>query len=57
MTSLHRVLALLMVVLVMTGCAHHSVVVRCDGKLEPVNLPQPKAADMVPAAPATPPAN
>jgi hypothetical protein len=56
-TSLHRVLVLLMVVLAMTGCAHHSVVVRCDGKLEPINLPQPKAADMMPAAPASPPAD
>ena len=56
-TSLHRVVMLLMVVLPVTGCAHHSVVVKCDGKLEPINLPQPMAADMKLTAPATPPAN
>lgn len=56
-TSLHRVLVLLMVVFAIPGCAHHSVVVRCDGKLDPINLPRPKAADMMPAAPASPPAN
>jgi hypothetical protein len=56
-TSLHRALVLLVVVFAIAGCAHHSVVVKCDGKLEPINVPQPRAADMMPAAPATPPAN
>lgn len=27
--------------LVLTACAHREVRVRCDGKLQPINLPAP----------------
>lgn len=57
LTLPQKALLLLMAVLGTTGCAHHSIVVKCDGKLEPINLPEAKAADTKAAPPLAPPAN
>jgi hypothetical protein len=32
------------------GCAHHTVQVKCDGPLRPINQPAPKEAPSTPAA-------
>jgi hypothetical protein len=32
------------------ACAHHTAVVKCDGKLEPINLPEPKNTGTKPDA-------
>ena len=43
-----KVIALLTSTLYMSACAHHPVTVKCDGKLEPINLPEPKSAGIKP---------
>jgi hypothetical protein len=43
-----KVLVLLMAAFYMGACAHHTVVVKCDGKLEPINVPAPKSAEAKP---------
>ena len=43
-----KVLVLLTTAFYMGGCAHHTVVVKCDGKLVPINVPEPKSAETKP---------
>jgi hypothetical protein len=43
-----KVLVLLTITLYVSACAHHTVVVKCDGKLEPINVPEPKSAEIKP---------
>jgi hypothetical protein len=38
------------------ACAHHPIVVKCDGKLQPINLPHPKAPETTSGSPPAPPA-
>jgi hypothetical protein len=33
-------------VMVLAGCTSHSHVVRCDGRLEPINAPMPREGDV-----------
>lgn len=40
-----KVLVFLTITLNVSACAHHTVVVKCDGKLEPINVPEPKSAE------------
>lgn len=39
-----RVVVVAYVVAALSGCASHGNVVRCSGRLEPINLPVPRAA-------------
>jgi hypothetical protein len=41
-------MALFSVALAVSGCAHQ-IVVKCDGKLVPINAPAPKAANSKPS--------
>lgn len=36
------------VVVALSGCASNGKVVRCDGRLEPINMPMPGAVQPVP---------
>jgi hypothetical protein len=45
MSTTFKSIVLLGVTLAMTACAH-SIAVKCDGKLEPINLPEAKRADI-----------
>lgn len=42
-----RAIAVAYVVVVLSGCASHNNLVRCDGRLEPINMPIPRAAQSV----------
>jgi hypothetical protein len=55
MVAVFKAGALFSVALAVTACAHHSIVVKCDGKLEPINLPEAKAAGMTAAPTPVPP--
>jgi hypothetical protein len=56
MSTAFKWIAPLGVTLAITACAH-SIVVKCDGKLEPINLPEGKAADRKGGSPPAPLAN
>jgi len=47
--------AVIAVALALNACAHHPIAVKCDGKLEPINLPEAKAAATKVATPPAPP--
>jgi hypothetical protein len=49
-----KVWVLLTAAFCMGACAHHTVVVKCDGKLDPINLPEPKNSGTKPDATALP---
>ena len=51
-----KVLVLLTTAFSMGGCAHNTIVVKCDGKLEPINVPEPKSAETKPDPSKVPPA-
>ena len=57
MVTVFKAVTLLVVSFSIGACAHHRVVVKCDGKLEPINLPESKAAATKAATPPAPPAN
>jgi hypothetical protein len=57
MVTVFKAVTLFVVAFAIGACAHHSIVVKCDGKLEPINLPEAKAATIKAAAPPAPPAN
>ena len=56
MSTSFKSIVLIGITLTITACAH-SIVVKCDGKLEPINLPEAKPADMKGAPPPAPLAN
>jgi hypothetical protein len=57
MVTMFKAVTLFAVAFAIGACAHHSIVVKCDGKLEPINLPEAKAVTTKPATPPAPPAN
>jgi hypothetical protein len=57
MVTVLKAAAVIAVALALGACAHHPIVVKCDGKLEPINLPEAKAAATKIASPPAPPAN
>jgi hypothetical protein len=40
-------LVVLFVTVALSGCASHGNVVRCDGRLKPINMPVPRTAQVV----------
>jgi hypothetical protein len=54
MVGRFRVFVVLSATLSIAACAHHTVVVKCDGKLVPINLPDAKNTGTKPDAPALP---
>lgn len=56
MSTTFKSIVLIGVTLAITACAHSNVV-KCDGKLEPINLPEAKAAEVKSAPAPAPPAN
>lgn len=42
-----RVIVVTYVIVALSGCASHGDLVRCDGRLEPINTPMPRATQTV----------
>jgi len=57
MVTVFKAVTLLVVAFAIGACAHHSIVVKCDGKLQPINVPEAKATATKAATPPTQPAN
>lgn len=57
MVTAFKVIALFGITLTVGACAHHSVIVKCDGKLVPINVPQAKTVDLKAVAPPAAPAH
>lgn len=43
-----RAFVVVYVVVAFSGCASNGYVVRCDGRLEPINMPMPRAVQPAP---------
>ena len=57
MVTVFKAVTLFVVAFAIGACAHHSIVVKCDGKLQPINLPEAKVTATKAATPPAPPGN